>query len=392
MAPFEYIGAQTRPRWNFTGGFPDPRYFPTRQLLACLETAVAEDATVLQYGSEIDESLRYGEASLRRALLGAVAADLGESVTIADIMLTTGGVGAIELACRAFLDPEDVVVVEAPTWPVVLTIAHHHRAQLVAVEMDAAGMRIDQLEEHIDGLAAEGRRPKLVYTIPTFQTPTGTVMAVERRRRLAELAACVGFVVLEDGTYEALRYEGEPVPSIQSFDTHGRVLKVGSFSKTVAPALRVGWISGREEALTALASVRTDLGVGQWAARALALFVDQGGYANHLRQLVAGYKQKRDVLQAALERECVDLVDWSIPLGGYYFWLKLQDRVDAAEAKRVAMEKGIAMRPGEQFFGLPEDGQQLLRMAFSQVPEEEIPIGVAELGRALRSAACGSPR
>jgi 2-aminoadipate transaminase len=391
-APFEYQGAQTRPRWNFTGGFPDPKYFPTRELLSCLEAAAAEDTAVLQYGSEIDESLRYGEASLRRALLGAVAADLDEPVSIAEVMLTTGAVGAIELAFRAFLDPGDVVVVEAPTWPAALTMASQHRVELVAVELDSAGMRIDRLEERIDELAAEGRRPKLVYTIPTFQTPTGTVMSVERRRRLADLAARVGFVVLEDGTYEALRYDGEPVPSIQSFDTHDRVLKVGSFSKTVAPALRVGWISGREKALTALASVRTDLGVGQWAARALALFVDQGGYAEHLQRLIAGYRQKRDVLHAALERECADLADWSIPPGGYFFWLKLRERVDAGEAKRVAVENGIAMRPGEQFFGLPEDGRQLLRVAFSLVPEEVIPTGVAELGKALRSAAGGSRR
>jgi 2-aminoadipate transaminase len=391
-APFEYTGAQTRPRWNFTGGFPDPRCFPTQHLLACLEAAVAEDMAVLQYGSEIDESLRYGEASLRRALRGAVVADRGEPVTIAEIMLTTGAVGAIELAFRAFLDPGDVVVVEAPTWPAALTIARQHRAELVAVGIDSAGMRVDQLEERIDELEAQGRRPKLVYTIPTFQTPTGTVMAIERRRRLADLAARVGFVVLEDGTYEALRYDGEPVPSIQSFDRHDRVLKVGSFSKTVAPALRVGWISGGEEALTALASVRTDLGVAQWPARALALFVEQGGYAEHLGRLLATYRQKRDVLHAALERECADLADWSVPLGGYYFWLKLRDQVDAGEAQRVAMENGIAMRPGEQFFGLPEDGRQFLRVAFSQVPEEVIPIGVAELGKALRSAACGSRR
>jgi 2-aminoadipate transaminase len=386
LAPFEYKGAQTRPRWAFTGGFPDPRYFPARHLLDCLKTAAAEDITVLQYGSEIDESLRYGEASLRRALAGRIAGDLGGSSTIAEVMLATGGVGAIELVCRAFLDPGDVVVVEAPTWPVVLTIARHHRAELVAVEVDSAGMCIDLLEERIEMLDAEGRRAKLVYTIPTFQTPTGTVMAVERRRRMAELAARVGFLVLEDGTYEALRYEGDPVPSIQSFDRHGRVLKIGSFSKTVAPALRVGWIGGPADALTALASVRTDLGVDQWVSRALALFLEQGGYDEHLQRMLSAYKRKRDVLHAALERECADLVDWSLPLGGYFFWLRLRDRVDPDEAKRVAMEKGIATRPGEQFFGVPQDGRQLLRVAFSQVPEEVIPEGVAELARALRAA------
>ena len=390
LTPFQYRGAQSLPIWAFTGGFPDPAYFPAGPLMDCLAAAAGEDVAILQYGSDLDESLRYGEAGLRRVLLRRLAGDLPRSATIANVMLTNGGIGALELACKAFLDPGEVVVVEAPTWPVALTMARQHRAELQAVPVDAQGMRVEQLAEQADRLAAEGRRVKLVYTIPTFHTPTGTVLSVDRRRRLAELAARHDFIVLEDGTYEALRYEGAEVPSVQSFDTHGRVLKIGSFSKTVAPALRIGWIAGAADALTALAGVRTDLGVGQWAARALALFLERGCYDEHLPRLLAGYRRKRDVVRAALERECAGLADWSVPQGGYYFWLKLRDPVDAAKAKRIALERGIATRPGEQFFGVPQDGRQQLRVAFSQVPEDVIADGIAALAGALRASVLGA--
>lgn len=386
IAPFEYLGAKESPRWSFTGGFPDPKYFPLDELNACAQQALGEGAIALEYGSGIDESLRYGESSLRKLLIPRICSEFGPDADLRNVMLTNGAVGAIELAFRAFVDPDDVVIVEAPTWPVALTMARLHRAQLVGVEVDQHGLRVDKLEECIENLKKDGKRPKLVYTIPTFQTPTGTVMDFSRRERLAKLSAELGFILVEDGTYEDLRYDGDHIRSIQSFDEAGQVLKVGSFSKTVAPALRIGWISGSEALLATLASVRTDLGVSQWMARTLAVFLENGSYEAHIGRLLDHYKDKRDVLQQALVENCSSNASWNRPDGGYFFWLKLLGGGDHDSAVKIASEKGIAIRPGEQFFGVPNDGTRLLRIAFSQVPIEFIPEAIATLGEALDSA------
>lgn len=386
LTPFSYVGAQSAPGWSFTGGFPDPAHFPVEELLACMSDVVREDPGVLQYGGPLDETLRYGESTLRAELLPRLADDLEPSADLANIMLTTGSVGAIELAFRAFLDPGDVVVLESPTWPVAIVMARQLRAKLVTVPVDRDGLSVDQLAELLASPDMQDNPVKLVYTIPTFQTPTGSVLPPARRAQLAALAAEYNFIVLEDGTYAALRYEGDPIASVQSYDASGRVLQVGSFSKTVAPALRIGWAAGDARLLATLASARTDLGVGQWAARALALFLRAGHYDRHLDRMLAAYRHKRDVLHAALVCDCADLADWELPAGGYFFWLRLRELVDADAAKQLAARDGIACRPGEQFFGMPVEGAQLLRIAFSQIAEDRIEEGVAVLGRALRAS------
>jgi 2-aminoadipate transaminase len=386
LTPFSYVGAQSAPEWSFTGGFPDPAHFPVDELLACLSDAAHEHPGVLQYGGPVDETLRYGESTLRAELLHRLVDDLGPSADLANVMLTTGSVGAIELIFRAFVDPGDVVVLESPTWPVAIVIARQLRAQLVTVPVDRDGLSVDRLAEVVARHKAQGNPVKLVYTIPTFQTPTGSVLPAARRARLAALAAEYNFLVVEDGTYAALRYEGDPVASVQSYDAGGRVLRVGSFSKTVAPALRIGWAAGDAQLLMTMASTRTDLGVSQWAARALTLFLRAGHYDRHLDRMLAAYRRKRDVLHAVLVRECADLADWELPVGGYFFWLRLRELVDAGAAMQLAADDGIACRPGEQFFGLPAEGTQLLRIAFSQIAEDRIDDGVAVLGRALRAS------
>jgi 2-aminoadipate transaminase len=386
LTPFTYVGAQSAPGWSFTGGFPDPAHFPFEELLACLSDAALEDPGVLQYGGPVDETLRYGESTLRAELLHRLGDDLGPSADLANVMLTTGSIGAIELAFRAFLDPGDVVALESPTWPAAIVMARQLRAKLVTVPVDRDGLSVDQLAEVVASLDAQGNPVKLVYTIPTFQTPTGSVLHPARRARLAALAAEYNFLVLEDGTYAALRYDGDPVASVQSYDAGGRVLRVGSFSKTVAPALRIGWAAGDARLLETLASARTDLGVSHWAARALALFLRAGHYDRHLDRMLAAYRHKRDLLHAALVRECAGLADWELPAGGYFFWLRLRELVDAGAATQLAADDGIACRPGEQFFGLPAEGAQLLRIAFSQIAEDRIDEGIAVLGRALRAS------
>ncbi|QKW48217.1 PLP-dependent aminotransferase family protein [Streptomyces buecherae] len=386
MSPFQYKGEASSATWSFTGGFPDVRHFPARRLAEYMNLAIEEDPGILQYGLSADESLRYGESTLREELLARYRCDLGTGADLANVMLTQGAVSAIDLIFRAVIDPGDIAIFEAPTWGVAITLARQARADVRAVPVTAEGVDIDALAALLDRLRAAGRRVKVIYTIPTFQTPTGTVLPTASRRRLAELAARHNVLLVEDGTYAALRYEGTELPSVQSFDTGGRVVRVGSFSKTIAPALRMGWVTGSRPLLAILASARSDLGVSQWTARALALFLGSGHYDEHLAQLLSAYRKKRDLLDESLTSHCADLAQWEVPAGGYFFWLRLSERVDAAKAKNLAKGRGVAARPGEQFFGTPEEGRQMLRIAFSQVPEEDIPHGIEVLGEALQSS------
>ena len=207
-------------------------------------------------------------------------------------MLTSGGVQAISLGLQAFLDPGDVVAMEAPTWNMVVGRVAQLDLQAVPIPMDENGLRIDLLEEQLRARRSRGRPIKLLYTVATFNSPTGTSMSESRRRRLVELAAEWQFVILEDDVYGDLRYDGARLPDLFSMDESGLVLKIGSFSKTIAPGLRLGWLMGQPDALDAVASVRGDLGVSQWTARTMAKYMDEGLLEPHIARVNDLYRRK----------------------------------------------------------------------------------------------------
>jgi 2-aminoadipate transaminase len=247
-------------------------------------------------------------------------------------------------------------------------------------------MDVDALDLLLDQVAAEGRRVKLVYAIPTFQTPTNTEMPVSRRLHLLALAAKHRFVVLEDEVYGDLRFAGEPLPTLLSLDESGLVLQCGSFSKIVAPGLRLGWIAGDPKAVAALAAVRQDLGVGQWLARVMAEYMAQGLLEPHIARACAIYKSKAAVAVKAVKQHCGPYVKFREPRGSFYLWLEIDNRVDWPRAAKLAEREGIFFRPGERFMGEP-NGRQFLRLAYSHVSERVIAEGIAKLGGILRLCA-----
>jgi 2-aminoadipate transaminase len=371
-------------KWHFESGLPDPATFPIDDLVRISERVLREDATEgLQYGGGRRGSIMYGYEGLRELLVERTARIDGRALDLRHLMLTAGGVQAITAACHALLDEGDVVAVEAPTWGAAITAARIAGAEPIAIPMDADGMRVDLLEQEIEGLAEAGKRLKLVYTIATFHTPTGTCLSLERRKQLLALARRHQFIILEDNCYGELRYAGEAIPSLLSLDTEGWVLKVDTFSKLLAPAFRIGWVTGHEDVIGALSAVRGDLGVSQWMARVLAGFMEEDRLEPHIAAVNRIYGEKLRTAVSALQSHCAQYARWSVPDGGYFLWLELDDAVDVKRVMKRAIADGVVCRPGERFFGDAEDGRKFLRMAFAMVPNEELERGIAVLGKAI---------
>lgn len=300
-------------------------------------------------------------------------------------MLTSGSVQGIALAINAFLGPGDAAIVEAATFPYALRYISGTGAQIFTVPVDDDGMDVDGVEERLEEIEAAGLRPKLIYTIATFQLPTGTVLSLPRRKRLLELAQDWNVLILEDNVYGEIRHTGETVPSMLSMDDSGVVIHTDSFSKTIVPALRLGWTIGSPEVLSALAAVRQDLGVSQSLSRVMAQYLAEGLFEPHLEAANQIYRRKRDIAVQALREHCGEALRFRVPDGGFYLWLEEAPDIDGEVVQKLTQESGVYCRPGELFMG-SEDGKQFMRMAFSHINDDEIRRGIAVLGEAVAQA------
>jgi 2-aminoadipate transaminase len=382
-------GGMPRITWSFDSGLPDPATFPIDDLCRITEDVLRNDAeNGLQYGGIAHGGIGYGWEGLRQLIVDRTREADGRDFDLRSVMLTSGGAHALTIACDAFLEEGDVFCVEAPTWGAVLGSGQRCGAEAISVPMDRDGLDVDELEAQLARLRSEGRRLKMLYTITTFNTPTGWSLSLPRRKRVLELADEYEFIVLEDNVYGELRYDGEHIPTLLSLDTEGYVVRVDSFSKTLAPALRMGSVTGAPEVVAAMSCVRGDLGVSQFLARVVAKYVAEGLYDKHVTMVNELYRRKRDLAAAALREHCGDLVSFDSPDGGFFHWLQISDAVEGSEVMMKAIENGVACRPGERFFGESEQDlhAQYLRMAFSMVPESELERGIAALAQALKDS------
>lgn len=385
--------------FNFDQGLAAEETFPLDDLQAlAVEVLQRDGARALEYISfEYDRGrllysptyveLVLGNAELRREVAGWTGRrqhrpDLGAD----NVILCSGSVQGLSLAFNAFVDPGDGVVVEAASFPYALRYAEMRGGDVRAVPLDDDGIDVDAVDDRLRAMRADGIRPKVIYTIPTFQLPTGVCTSVERRHRLLELAEAHDVVVVEDHVYADLRVEGEDLPSLLQLDTTGRVVQAHSFSKIVAPGIRLGWMIGTTGVIEALAAVRQDLGVSQWFARMMTEFLRQGKLDPHIAAANAVYRRRRDLAVAAMREHCGDLVDFRVPDGGFYLWVEMtSDEVDWDRACEEAAARGVFFRPGEVFMG-QEQGRRFLRLAYSHVPEDELVPGIEVLGRAVHDA------
>lgn len=359
---------------SFAGGFPDPATFPGTALVELLEEIVKKgDATAMQY------SPTPGIDSVRDYLQQRVESQQGVRPADGELMVTSGAVEAVELLCKRFLDPGDTVLVEAPTYLGAIMAFRGHEADVVGVDTDGDGLRVDRLER----MLASGTRPKLLYTIPDFQNPRGVSLSDERRDALVALAERYEFLIVEDVAYRELYLDEEPVATMWSRDP-SVVVQVGTFSKTLCPGVRLGWAVGPDVAIDQMivAKQNTDQCAGALGQRLMEEYGRRGLLDEGLVASRDLYRRRRDRMAAALERSLPENVHWLRPGGGFFVWLTPPEGVDSVALARRARGHGVAFVPGAPFY--PDGrGRENIRLAYSRVEGEDIDEGCRRLGELL---------
>ncbi|MFC4388057.1 PLP-dependent aminotransferase family protein [Gracilibacillus marinus] len=298
------------------------------------------------------------------------------------LLVTAGACQAIDLIARIFLDEETLVVVEDPTYMEALEIFRNYTNRLICIPVDEKGLRTDKLEEFLEMRQSQGQSlPRFVYTIPTFQNPTGTTMPLARRRHLLALASHYDFHILEDDAYGELYFNKE-LPTLKSLDKENRVLYVGSLSKVVAPGLRIGYIVATEELITSLYWFKKDLD-HPFTQAIMSTYLANNDQQTHLEILRKAYMQKRDCMIKSLNEHMPSIVHWIVPEGGYFVWVEVQG-IDTNQLLQDALDRGVAYLPGRYFFLNPNNGKHYLRLSFSYASMEEIETGVKLLADLIK--------
>jgi 2-aminoadipate transaminase len=384
-APIFFGSAPVPVTYNFDQGLAAAETFPLKELAELAAKVLERDGSrALEYGdvSRDYTELVYGYLRLRELLAERIARVQQRRLPADGVILCSGSVQAIALAANAFLQKGDAAIVEASSFPYGMRYMESTGAVLATAAVDDDGMDVDEVERRLQELSSRGLRPKLIYTIATFQLPTGTCLSLPRRRRLLELARRWNVIVLEDNVYGELRFEGERLPTLLELDDSGLVIQSDSFSKTVVPGVRLGWLAGVPEAIAAVAAVRQDLGASQWLSRIMAGYLAEGKLDPHIEAANRVYKAKRDAAVAALRKHCGDALRFRVPQGGFYLWLEIAPGIDAERVRELAALGGVYCRPGEVFTG-DESGRRFLRMSYSQIEIGEIERGVEVLASAL---------
>ncbi len=371
---------------SFAGGLPGADLFPIDAFRTAADLVLRRaGAHALQY------STTEGERPLRE-MIARHTSRYGIAVTADNVLITSGSQQALDLIGRVFLNPGDHVLVERPTYLGALQAWSAYQAEYLTVGLDADGMRLDELAAALRG------GPKFIYALPNFQNPTGVTLSLERRQELVRLADEHGIPILEDDPYGQLRYDGEHLPSLVTLDAEyrgsgkasysGNVLYLSTFSKTLAPGLRLGWIIGPVDVVRRLAQAKqgSDLHTSTFI-QLLAHEVARSGFLDaHVRRLRHAYARRRDAMLAAMTRHFPPAVSWNVPAGGLFIWATLPSPLDAVTLLERALAAQVAFVPGTPFF--PDgSGQQTLRLNFTNACEEAIDTGISRLGRVIAAAA-----
>jgi 2-aminoadipate transaminase len=363
---------------SLAGGLPDTSTFPPDSY-ASLMSSVAVDscARALQYGPT------EGFMLVKRCIAQVMEAE-GIAIDPEEVLVTTGGQQVIDLVCKTLLDPGDVVVTEAPTYPGAVPTFCAYQADVVQVMMDRDGMRISELERTLDQLDKSGRRPKFIYTVPNFHNPAGVTMSLERRRQLVRIAGDRELLILEDNPYGLLRYEGTPLPPLRSLDDEF-VIYASTFSKILSPGVRLGWTVAPAPILEKMnfGKQASDLCSSSICQYFVGAYFDSGPWEQYVRSLIEIYRRRRDVMLDALAEHFPREAEWTHPEGGLFIWATLPDYIDTTDLLARALEEHVAFVPGRAAF-VDGRGGSSMRLNFSGVPEDEIREGIRRIGEVVR--------
>jgi len=359
---------------SFAGGLPAPELFPVK------EVAVAADTALAQYGAR---ALQYGQSEGFPQLREWISAEMtarGAPAPASDILITNGSQQVLDLAGKLFLNPGDVVLTENPTYLAAIQAFQTFEVKFVPVPTDENGLIPEAIPELV-----RLHKPKFLYTIPNFQNPTGLTLSAPRRQALAKLAAELKLVVIEDDPYGKLRYRGTSIPPIKHWDEAGRVLYASTFSKTIAPGLRLGWVAAPQEIFSRLLILKqaSDLHTSSFDQLVGYFYLTQNDQTAHLKKICACYGERYGVLDTALREMMPPGFTWTKPEGGMFLWVTGPENLDGVELLQRAIVQKVAFVPGRDFF--PADaGKNFLRLNYSNSTPERIREGVKRLAALCR--------
>ena len=355
-------------------GYPHLSLMPREQLQQ-LMIDVLQSGRGFQYAGDTQGGLH-----TREQIAQFLTQLYSQSVDASDLIVTTGALGSIDITCRALTLPGDVVLVESPTFYYACTIIQMSHVQIIGVPMTPNGIDLNELEAMCQRY---GSRVKVVYTISAFHNPTGINTSVETRHGLIALAQKYHFTILEDATYQPLYFKTPPPPIIQSLDESEHVVTVGSVSKLLMPAIRVGWIYTSPQRINRLKHYKGDGGTSLFNSEVVAAYLESGEFDAQIEHARALYAQKHDVMVQALQRHAPDWFSWRAPHGGYFIWGELPQGKSSARLHQLATENGVDFFVGAASYADGNDDSHL-RLCFAYVGESEIARGIEILSECLR--------
>jgi 2-aminoadipate transaminase len=368
-------------KYSFIGGNNDPDQVPVDGLIDAVNAVLKrEGKTLATYGLANGPQ---GYKPLREFLTAKLKRDAGISCTADDLMIVSGSLQALDLVNQSLLARGDTVIVEQETYQGALNRLTRLGVTAIGIPLDDGGMRMDALASKLAELKAKGVRPKYIYTIPTVQNPTGTIMPQGRRAELLKLSQDYGVPVFEDDCYADLIWDGKRPPAIYAMAKNGGVIHIGSFSKSIAPALRVGFIVAPWEMMSRMLALKTDAGSGALEQMVLAEYCAPH-FATHVPKLTRGLRKKLDTLMEALNEQFGTSAEFEDPKGGIFLWVKLPDNVDTLKLYQAALAAGVAINPGPEWSTHKAYSGSRLRLCFASPSEQQIREGVAVLADVCR--------
>jgi 2-aminoadipate transaminase len=369
------------PKYNFVGGHNDAEHVPVERLTAAATAVLTrEGATLATYGLN---SGPLGYRPLREFLAAKLKRDAGIACASDEILITSGSLQAIDLVNGLLLARGDTVLIEQESYQGSLNRLTRLGVNAVGIPLDGGGMRMDALAAALDELKRRGIRAKYIYTIPTVQNPTGTIMDEARRAELLRLAESHDVPIFEDDCYADLIWDGRRPPALYAMSKSNNVIHIGSFSKSIAPALRVGYIVARWEILSHMLPLKTDAGSGALEQMVLAEFCT-AHFTDHVPKLRRGLRAKLETLMDALGEQFGTAAEFDDPKGGIFLWVKLPDTVDTLKLAPAALASGVAINPGPEWSTDKAYGKSRLRLCFANPSRETIRAGVATLAEVCR--------
>ncbi len=364
---------------RFTGGSYDVPSLPTAEVKRIFEEASPQAwAEMLQYGGTA------GMPSLLRELSTFMAGHKIKADPSKEIIVTTGSQEAIDLVSRVFIDKGDMILVGAPTYLQALSAFRQQYPKFVDIPIDSEGMDTQVLEEKLKKIKAQGKRAKMLYVIPSFQNPDSSLMTLERRKAVLELAEAHDLIIFEDNPYGYISFEGPMPTPLAGMDKSGRVMYTSTFSKMVSPGMRIGWITANPEFTGHLMEAKNNIsicndGLSQYAAAEL---FRRGDVERQIPKVTKVYRKKRDVMLEAMKTSFPKKAKWDEPKGGLFLWVKLPRNISSDELLKDAVSKGVAFVPGSLFFTKPV--HNYMRLNYSLPSEDDIVTGIQTLGRLLK--------